>query len=1335
MSASIDVDTRPLRDPDRVPIYALSGDAADAPANEHVLVEYAIAKLCVAVAEQKCIALIDSCSAVNLLSANFLNSLPPEYQSKFQARSSVAEHTTLVAFDGSSSVRPIGHILLPVDPAENNPREVLFLVSDRAAHPVLLGTPAIRSLQLIIDMEGNRVQSKLTGASFHLVQQRTIQKVPSTSYCNLPVAITDTFILPPWSEALVEGIVNFRDRSNGPSNVNVILHDRPPTNNSRIRVAYGHNSVSDGITNVLISNMSPTRVHIPRGSPIASATFAHPPPKTPGNNTGARPAKLQHISDEQWKQHTDEIIASMSPDDAITPEQREDLTNLITRYADTFTSSIVPLGVTDTVKHKIELTGNPNPHREPLRVMGPMKTTVSREKLQQLLNSGTVEPSRSPWAAAVVITPKKASGQWRFAIDYRRLNDVTKFDAYPMARADRGLELLNGCTFFTTIDLASGFHQVQMEETSKELTAFLTQEGLFQFTRMPFGLKCAPATFQRLMDIVLAGLTWRQCLVYLDDILIFTMGPFSNHLTAIGETLQRLRAHGLRAQPGKCTFARRSLTYLGHVINSDGIRPDKRLVEAVASFPQPTNVPQVRSFLGLSGYYRLYIDHFAEVAAPLTKLLQKDQPFHWGPDQAQSFATLRNHLSSAPLLRYPDFSKTFFVKTDFSHLAIGAVLTQFDDTGNEYPVAYLSRRCQGKESTYSARRGEAVALWYSVKRWRPFLEGVHFKVVSDHLSLAFLRRPQDDAKLQRVVNELEHFSFDVVYKKGSRHVDADALSRCYADPCCRENADIVDDDEHLFDAILSLTSGCDAPNLVEINMEQLLQAQNQDTTLRSIPGAELDANGLLRRKCPTTNRLQTIVPRCFRQLYMNLAHSSRPGGHFGQKRTCELLSKFGYWPGMTSDVRSFVNQCLKCQTSKIRKPNRAGKMVRRTPEFLPAWSKIHIDHFGPLNRSRRGNFQYILTVVCLSSRSVRFLPVKDKSANTAADALIDLFTQESFPIHMTSDRAQSFRSHLFEALSKAIGMKLVTTVSHRPQGNSIAERPHAFLRASLTALCNKDQTDWPELAGLISLTYRSCVHPALSETPFFLERGRDPRVPQELLVPADITSQIPDDVQQWRDKMITRLSKARKLALVEDAKMIARNASRYDKNRTNTDLRLGELVLVYRSPSSSSNLDSTRRTRTLESYASGPWRIIANLTNNNFQLQHIRSGQTDAFNADTIVPLRTPPNASELELETDEIQEEELEFTNPYGSENDADDTDDENDTDDESLDEDQEPRQEISPRISAARPSMPPNKWGYSAASQFASQRSLRPVPDRLSRAAAASVAADADLNHSSLP
>ena len=1171
------------------------------------------------------IALVDSCSAVNLLSLNFIESLPSIWKQRYQKGSDKARQTTLVGFDGIASAHPNGHITLPIQISSSSPPDIDFYISDRAGHPVLLGTPAIKALQLVIDLHGRKITCKQTSASIPL--QTTQEPHP------LPWATTS-------------------------------------------------------------SSVEPFEVHsinsIVSGSPSEEDCVQDP--------------RLEHLTKEQWEQHVDEIMTATNLKlTDCSPEELNRLAQLIAKNAHLFSSSIVPMGVTNTVQHHIELTELHPPHREPLRRMGPGKEQVSRDKLNQLLKDNVVEPSRSPWAAAVVITPKKSPGQWRFAIDYRRLNDVTKFDAYPMPRVDNGLELLNGATHFTSLDLASGFHQVRIDDASKELTAFLTPEGLFQFTRMPFGLKCAPATFQRLMDIVLAGLTWRSCMVYLDDILIFTSGTFNAHLDAIQKVLDRLHEHGLRALPSKCAFVRSSLVYLGHIIDRTGMRPDSRLVEAVTTFPTPKSVANVRSFLGLSGYYRVYIDHFAELAAPLTELLRKNVVFHWGSAQDEAFRSLRDRLAGAPVLHYPDFAKPFFVKTDYSHLALGAILTQFDNDHNEYPVAYLSRRCQGKESTYSARRGEAVALWWSVKRWRPYLEGIEFTVISDHLSLAFLRKPQDDVKLQRVVNELEHFTFRVVYKKGADHVDADALSRCHPETCCQEDSDIVDDDEHIFDHILSIDTAAAETNsppneLLEINPEALRKAQLLEPNLFEIPGTNVDTAGILRRENPTNNKQCIVVPTPFRRQFLHLAHTSRSAGHFGQRRTQQLMANFAFWPNMVTDIAEFCRGCLICQAAKLRKPDRAGLMVHRTTSILPAWSVIYTDHYGPLNRSERGAFRFVLTVVCASSRSVRFIPVKNTSALETARALMNLFASESYPIRFHSDRGSAFCSKLISELSKIVGFELRTTVAYRPKGNALVERPHSFLRTALIAMGNSEQTDWPDLLGLVSLSYRSCVHPALGEIPFFLERGRDPRLAQELAVAT--VHEYPVELQQWRSTMQHRMSQARRLAAENDKRLIKKNADAYNKNRQVVSYQPTQLVWIWREPPASTQVDPTRRTRKLCARAGGPYRVVEKLAHNNYRLRHVHTGEMDTFNVDTMVPVLVTEwsDPTDLVVPYAESREDTV-FDDPY-------------DTADTGSDEDY-----AGNSVSRSHP----KKGGYSAPRAPTSLRSLRPVPDRLARAASA--------------
>ena len=326
-------------------------------------------------------------------------------------------------------------------------------------------------------------------------------------------------------------------------------------------------------------------------------------------------------------------------------------------------------------------------------------------------------------------------------------------------------------------------------------------------------------------------------------------------------------------------------------------------------------------------------------------------------------------------------------------------------------------------------------------------------------------------KLQRIVNELEHFTFKVVYRRGAEHVDADALSRSYYEEHeVRFDQDIVDHAEHMFDHILSISSRTN--DLLHISPEAIVAAQREEPDLIIPEGAFEDENGVRCRRSKE-GQVQILVPKSLRERFLQLGHSSRVAGHFGQNRTLQLLKRFAYWTDMRADVTNYCKGCLVCQQSKIRKPDRAGKMILRTPEIRPAWSEIHVDHYGPLNRTANGNLRYILTVICSSSRSVRFIPVKDTSAVTTARSLLGLFCMESFPVKMTSDRGSAFTSALMKMLSKLLGMQLATTVAYRAKANGMAERPHSFLRACLCSMSNEAQTDWNEYLDLISLYYRS----------------------------------------------------------------------------------------------------------------------------------------------------------------------------------------------------------------------------------------------------------------------
>ena len=354
---------------------------------------------------------------------------------------------------------------------------------------------------------------------------------------------------------------------------------------------------------------------------------------------------------------------------------------------------------------------------------------------------------------------------------------MTRQDAYPLPRIDATLDVLAGAQYFTTLDLASGYWQVELEEENKEKTAFSTPFGHYEFNVMPFGLTNAPPTFQRLMDCVLAGLSPEQCLIYLDDIIVFSQ-TFQGHLQRLSNVLQQLRKAGLKLRVCKCHYAGTEVHFLGHVVSAAGISPDTEKIRAVSDFPVPRDEKQLKEFLGLSNYYRRFVENYSQIAEPLYKLTRKtSNGFQWNAMCQQAFEDLRQKLTSPPVLAYPMFNLPFIVHTDASDGAIGAVLSQIQE-GEEHVIAYWSRQLQKAERNYSTIEREALAVVAAVKDFYPYLYGFHFTLVTDHNPLTSLRGLDDvHGRLTRWMTFLQQFDFQFKYRPGRQHGNADALSR------------------------------------------------------------------------------------------------------------------------------------------------------------------------------------------------------------------------------------------------------------------------------------------------------------------------------------------------------------------------------------------------------------------------------------------------------------------------------------------------------------------------------------------------------------------------------
>ena len=415
------------------------------------------------------------------------------------------------------------------------------------------------------------------------------------------------------------------------------------------------------------------------------------------------------------------------------------LKDILLKYLEVFSASENDLGLTDITTHAID-TGDSKPIRQSLRRYPPAHVEAISQHVDNMLEQGVIQPAQSPWASNIVLVRKK-DGSFRCCLDYRQLNSVTKKDAYPLPRIDACLDAMANAQWFSTFDLRSSYHQVKVNPTDSDKTAFICPRGMYKFRTMPFGLCNAGATFQRLMDIVMAGLHMDICLVYLDDIILYSRTA-EEHLERLVTMLARLRGAGLKLKPEKCALFQKEVSFLGHMITSEGIGTDPEKIRAVADWPTPSCTKEVRAFVGLASYYRRFVKDFATLAAPLNNLMKKGKSFQWTGDVQRSFDALKRALTSPPILAMPNNDDEFTLDTDASDYAIGAVLSQKQD-GIERVVAYASRTLDRREQNYCVTRKELLAVVHFLKLFKQYLLGRQFRVRTDHAALVWLRRTPD----------------------------------------------------------------------------------------------------------------------------------------------------------------------------------------------------------------------------------------------------------------------------------------------------------------------------------------------------------------------------------------------------------------------------------------------------------------------------------------------------------------------------------------------------------------------------------------------------------------
>jgi len=799
----------------------------------------------------------------------------------------------------------------------------------------------------------------------------------------------------------------------------------------------------------------------------------------------------------------------------LNEKQKERFANFLIRFQDVFSEEIIA-GNCRMVEHKIEIENSGPIKQAPRRIPFHLRKDVDIE-IEEMKRQGVIEESNSPWVSPAVIVKKK-DGSIRFCVDFRRLNAITKKDSYPIPRIDDLLDRLAGNTWFSSLDLRSGYWQVRIRPEDREKTAFSIGKGLWQFTVMPFGLCNAPATFERLMEKVLQQLINKICLVYLDDVIIFSE-DFEGMMKRLEQVFSRLQFAKLKLNPKKCSFLRKEIKYLGFVISEKGVLTDEKKISSVRDWPVPRTKKQVRSFLGFCSYYRKFVKNFSLIAKPLFSLTENTCKFEWTELCGKAFEELKKRLISSPILSFPKEEGQFILDTDASNHGIGAVLSQVQE-GKEKVIAYYSKVFSKTERNYCVTRKELLAVVDATKFFHHYLYGRKFVIRTDHISLKWLMTFRNlEGQLARWLEQIQQYDFEIVHRKGKLHSNADGLSRR---PCAENNCSYCNKQESREKEIIGriiLSSGqidWRQEQMKDLLLRKFILAKEErhrpdwqeiisgDDTAK-IYWSQWESlvieNGILCRKWEAPNLkshvFQILVPRERVKQVLEEAHDSFSAGHFGVNKTLDRIRKRFYWSTCKQDVEDWCRTCLVCVAKKG--PSEKGRSKLQIYNAGTPFERLQMDILGPFPVSVSGN-KYLLVVSDCFTKWVEAFPIRNFRTKTIAEILVNqVISRFGVPLEIHTDQGRNFDSRLFLELALLLGIKKTRTTPLHPQSNGIVERQHQTIINYLAKFISENQRDWDRWIGLCLLAYRSARHETTKISPAEMCFGRELKLPIDLL--------------------------------------------------------------------------------------------------------------------------------------------------------------------------------------------------------------------------------------------
>ena len=909
-------------------------------------------------------------------------------------------------------------------------------------------------------------------------------------------------------------------------------------------------------------------------------------------------------------------------------------------------------GGTAVLEHPVYTPKGLPPIRLKNRPINPGLIDELKEQIATWLKDGVIRSGGvSPWNFPLLPVRKK-SGKWRWVVDFRQLNSVTRKDSFPIPNIVELLSYLRRSKYFTSLDLAQAFHSIPVREIDREKLSFCALDKFYQFCRMPFGLTSAPNTWARLVTHVLHEIPKDRLIVFFDDLLVHSH-DLETHLSTIKRVMELLRESGLRLNMEKTDWVKDQVKFLGHIISDKGISVPPEFTAIIKEWPLPETLKQLRSFLGKCNYYRNHFKEFAIVASPLMAHLKgpsessRKLNLHEDPKAVESFESLKKLLMSPQLLAYPDFDNVnpFIIDTDYSNEGIGTVLSQVQN-GVERPISFNARRLKTSESQYASHKGELLALIFAIDTYKFFLTGRKFLVRTDNSALTWLKNQKDPKGiLMRWLRIISAYDFDIEHRAGTKHANADALSRTTHAPFMtpHEVETILNDDQILainepaededqtssdseandYDSDDRVDPRIDEPEEFPIpegldDSSSFVTLQRSDPLLSKVikwmkdkhkptgqeykllssaekfyvdlfEFLEFDSQGLLvRRPLPFTGDkdYKIAVPESAQELVLYSLHHKNHAG--GNALASSVQLKY-FFPRLVSACREFVFKCARCQRLTKKKSQRhtyAYDIVGSPGE------KVCLDFVGPLKPTRQGHTS-LLTILDVYTRWFHAWPVKNQKADTVIKHLIkDYIPARGVPSVVHSDNGPAFIAHVFQVAMNQFDVRNTTTPVYNPKSNSV-ERFHRTMKRKLTALIHEFDNEWDEALPATLLAMRTSVNRTTGFTPFFLEHGREARLPVDLIAGSPPDQSI--SLDRYTEKMKEHFTKAFSTVTERQKSYILRQQELYRERHHK--INVDDLVWLY------TDRPNPNLNRKFQSFWSGPYRVLQQLSNTIYKIE------------------------------------------------------------------------------------------------------------------------------------